>query len=56
MAWAAFGIVTLALFVIAGILALVGKGRLTKVKGPQQTINTTKQSIEQVKAAAKHNG
>ncbi|MFV0458670.1 MAG: phage holin family protein [Actinomycetales bacterium] len=52
--WAAFGIVTLVLFVLAGILALVGKGRLSNIAGPQQAIDTTKQSIEQVKAAAKH--
>lgn len=52
--WAAFGIVTLLLFVFAGIFALIGKGRLTQVKGPKGAIDTTKQSIEQVKAAAKH--
>lgn len=51
--WAGFGIVTLVLFVIAGILALIGKSRLQKVSGPKQTISTTKSSIEQVKAAAR---
>lgn len=53
-AWAGFGIVTLVLFVLAGIFALIGKNRLQQVKGPQETIDTTKESIEQVKAAAKH--
>lgn len=52
--WAGFGIVTLVLFVIAGILALIGRAKLQKISGPQETISTTKGSIEQVKAAAKH--
>lgn len=51
--WISFGIVTLFLLVVAGILALVGKSQVTKVKGPQQTIDTTKQSIETIKTAAK---
>lgn len=54
--WAAFGIVTLVLFIVAGICALIAKGRLQKISGPKQAIDTTKASIEQVKSAAKHNG
>lgn len=52
--WLAFLIVTLVLFVIAGIFAAIGATRLKKVRGPKEAIDTTKQSIEQVKAAAKH--
>lgn len=51
--WAAFGIVTLVLLVITGALAVVGIKKVKEVKGPKQTIDTTKQSIETVKAAAK---
>ncbi len=51
-----FAIVTLALFVIAGICALIAKGRLQQISGPKQAIDTTKASIETVKVAAKHNG
>lgn len=47
--WAAFGIVTLVLLVIAAILGLLGKGRLSKVGPPEKTIETTKNTI----AAAK---
>ena len=51
--WMAFGIVTLVLFVIAGILALIGMSKMKKIKGPEQTIETSKQSIETIKTAAK---
>lgn len=51
--WLSFGVVTLFLLVVAGILALVGKSKVTKVKGPQETIDTTKQSIETIKTAAR---
>ncbi len=54
--WLAFVIVTVALFVFAGIMALVGKSMIGKVKPPQQTIDTTKETFEQVKAAALHEG
>lgn len=35
--WAGFGIVTLALFLIALILGLVGKKRASSIKGPEHT-------------------
>lgn len=47
--WAAFGIVTLILLAIAGILALIGKSRISKVGPPERTIETTKGTV----AAAK---
>lgn len=51
--WLAYLIVTLVLFIVAGILALIGKSALSKVKGkPQRTIATTKESIEAVKRSA----
>lgn len=52
-AWIAFGIVTLVLFVIAAVLALIGLNKVKKVKGPEQTIETSKRSIETIKTAAK---
>jgi hypothetical protein len=44
--WAGFGIVTLALFIAAAILGLLGKKESAKIKGPDRTIA----SIEQTKA------
>lgn len=35
--WAAFGIVTLVLIIVAVILGLVGKSQLEKIKGPERT-------------------
>lgn len=51
--WIALGFVVMAVvtFLIAGILALVGKGRLSKVKGPERTQAHAQATIEQVKAA-----
>lgn len=51
--WLSYLIVTLVLFVIAGILALMGKSQVSKVKGkPQRTIDTTMATIEEVKRSA----
>ncbi|QQS01522.1 MAG: phage holin family protein [Austwickia sp.] len=51
--WAGYLIVTVLLFLIAGILAMVGKGRMSKVKGkPERTIATSKETVEVVKKAA----
>jgi hypothetical protein len=46
------GFVTIAviLFVLAGILALVGKGRL-KFSGPEQTVDSVEQSVSAVRSA-----
>lgn len=51
--WAGYLIVTLVLFVVAGILALMGKKAISKVKGkPQRAITTTKSTLDAVKASA----
>lgn len=50
--WAAFGIVTLVLLVIAGILALIGKGRMQKVGKPERTIETSKKTVAALKGKA----
>jgi len=47
--WAGFGIVALLLFLVAGVLAVVGRGRLKKVGPPERTIATSKQTIEAAK-------
>lgn len=47
--WAGFGIVTLVLLIVTGILALVGKKHLAKIKGPERTIeqaNETKEVLQ----------
>ena len=44
--WAGFGIVTLALFLVAAVLGLLGKKESAKIKGPERTIA----QIEQTKA------
>ena len=44
--WAGFGIVTLALFIVAAILGLLGKKESSKIRGPERTIA----QIEQTKA------
>ncbi|WP_168583205.1 phage holin family protein [Gephyromycinifex aptenodytis] len=50
--WLAYLIVTVALFIIAGILAMIGKSAISKIKGkPQRTIDSTKESIAAVKAS-----
>ncbi len=45
--WVAYGIVTLALFIIAALLALFGRKNVKKVKGPQKA----RAQLEQTKAA-----
>ncbi|WP_130012596.1 phage holin family protein [Serinicoccus sediminis] len=51
--WASLLIVAAVLFVVAGILALVGKGQVTKVNGkPEKAIREGKETVETVKAAA----
>lgn len=50
--WAGFGIVTLLLLVVAGILALVGVKHAQKVRGPEQTIK----QLEETKTALAHLG
>ncbi|MGB5951978.1 MAG: phage holin family protein [Ornithinimicrobium sp.] len=51
--WAGLLIVAAVLFVIAGILALIGKGQIGKVKGkPQKAIDNAQQTVAAVKASA----
>ena len=45
-----FGVVTLALFIIAGILVLVGKGKFAFTK-PTMTIDSTAQAVASVRSA-----
>lgn len=47
--WACYLIVAVLLFAMAGLLALVGKGRISKVGPPVRTIETSKRSIEALK-------
>jgi hypothetical protein len=49
----AFLIVAGAFLLIAAILALIGRRALKKAKGPQRTIETSKQSVEALKAIGK---
>jgi hypothetical protein len=48
-AWAGFGIVAVVLFLVAGVLGLVGYTRIKKVGPPERTIATSKQTIEAAK-------
>jgi Putative Actinobacterial Holin-X, holin superfamily III len=52
--WLAFLIVSVVLLLIAGILALIGRARLRRLKPPERTIRTTKEAIAAVKPG--HNG
>ncbi|MCW2805303.1 MAG: hypothetical protein QOF52_2037 [Propionibacteriaceae bacterium] len=49
--WLAFLIVAVVLLIIAAILALIGKSRIDKVKGPDATIAQANQSVAEIKAA-----
>jgi hypothetical protein len=53
-AWLAFLIVTAVLLVLAGILALIGRSRIKKIRPPERTIRSTKEAIAAVKPG--HNG
>lgn len=51
--WAGLLIVAAVLFLVAGILALIGKGSMQKVKGkPQKTIDHAQQTVSTLKGAA----
>ncbi len=47
--WLAFLILGIALLLVAGILALVGRSRVSKVGPPERTIRSTKETIEAIK-------
>jgi len=54
-AWAAAGIVTLALFAAAGIAVVVGRSRIKHVSPtPETTVSNVKQDVEQIKEGAHH--
>lgn len=55
-AWAAFLVLGVALLVVAGILALVGKGQVSKVRPPERTIRSTKAAIAAVKPGSARAG
>lgn len=47
--WAAYGIVAVALLLVAAVLGLIGFTRIKKVGPPERTIATSKQTIEAAK-------
>jgi Putative Actinobacterial Holin-X, holin superfamily III len=55
-AWAAFLVLGVALLLVAGILALVGKGQVSKVRPPERTIRSTKAAIAAVKPGSARAG
>jgi hypothetical protein len=56
--WLASLIVTVALFVLAGILALIGKSQVSKAMPPEPitAIESVKADVDEVKQAAKERG
>lgn len=50
--WVAFLIVAVLLLVVAGVLALVGKGRLSKVGKPERTLRTSKDTVAAIKGSS----
>ena len=47
--WLAFLIVAVVLLVLAAVLALVGKSRLAKLKAPERTVRTAKETVATLK-------
>ncbi len=47
--WAAFGIVALVLFVIAAILALIGRSKVSKAGPPHKAIESSKKTADVLK-------
>ena len=47
--WLAFLVVAVVLLVLAGLLALVGRSRVSKVGPPERTIRSTKETLEAIK-------
>jgi hypothetical protein len=52
--WLSFLIVAVVLFILAGILALIGKSRMGKVGKPERTQRTLKHVVETLKRAKPH--
>jgi hypothetical protein len=55
-AWLAFLIVAGVLLVLGVLLALFGKSRLGKIKPPERTIRTTKETVAALKAPRSSDG
>ena len=51
--WLAFLIVTVVLLVLAGILALIGRSRVRKLKPPERTIRNAQATIQAVKPGSR---
>jgi hypothetical protein len=49
-AWLAFLIVAAALLLVCGVLALVGRSRLSKIGPPERTVRTSKHTIDALKS------
>jgi hypothetical protein len=52
--WLAFLIVAVVLLLIAGLLALIGRGRIRHVGPPERTIRSTKETLAAVKPGGNH--
>ena len=52
--WLAFLIVAVVLLVITGVLALVGKSRISRAGPPKRTMRTTKETVETLKGIKPH--
>ena len=48
--WAGFGIVTLLALILAGVLAYMGKSRLTAARHMPRTVDTLKENMEWMRA------
>jgi hypothetical protein len=48
--WAGFAIVTLVMLLVAGVLAFVGKSRLTAARHMPRTVDTLKENMEWMRA------
>jgi hypothetical protein len=47
--WAAFLVLAVALLIVAGILALIGRGRIKRVGPPKRAISSTRETLAAVK-------
>jgi len=52
--WLAFLIVAVVLLVLAAVLALVGKSRLSRLGAPERTVRTAKETVATLKGATSH--
>jgi hypothetical protein len=52
--WLAFLLLAVGLLVLAGVLALIGKGRISRVGPPERAIRSPKATLASVKSADPH--